>query len=79
MKDRAGKPDEHLVTASLAEAIADQLGIDMTPEFLTQVDLIRYRLFLTGYSVRRISAGPSKPPAGFVFPTMSHIMGEREP
>ncbi len=64
-------------TVLLAEAIADQLGIDMTPEFLTQVDLVRYRLFLQGYSVRRLSTGPSRPPAGFVFPTLGHIVGEQ--
>ncbi len=66
-------------TVFLAEAIADQLGIDMTPSFLTEVDLIRYRLFLTGYSVRPISTGSSRPPAGFVFPTLSHIVGEQGP
>ena len=64
-------------TVVLAEAIADQLGIDMTPEFVTQVDLIRYRLFLTGYSVRRLGMGPSRPPAGFVFPAAStHYTGQ---
>ena len=52
----------------LAEAVADQLGIDMTPEFLVQVDLIRYRLFLSGFSIRRLACGPSRPPPGFVFP-----------
>ena len=57
----------------LAEAIADQLGIDMTPAFVTQVDLIRYRLFLNGFSVRRLKDGPSRPPAGFVFPSIEAI------
>ncbi len=59
------------ITIALAEAIADQLGIDMTPDFLVQVDLVRYRLFLGGYSVRHLSTGPSRPPAGFVFPPPS--------
>ncbi len=57
------------ITIALAEAIADQLGVDMTPDFLVQVDLIRYRLFLSGHSVRHLSTGPSRPPAGFVFPS----------
>ena len=62
------------ITNALAEAIADQLGVDMTPDFLVQVDLVRYRLFLTGYSVRRLGVGPSRPPAGFVFPPPSFVM-----
>ena len=61
------------VTIALAEAIADQLGVDMTPDFLDEVDLVRYRLFLSGYSVRRLKAGPSRPPAGFVFPAPSVV------
>ena len=62
------------ITNALAEAIADQFGVDMTPGFLAQVDLVRYRLFLSGYSVRHLSVGPSRPPAGFVFPPPSTIL-----
>ena len=56
------------LTVALAEAIADQLGVDMTPEFVTQVDLIRYRMFLGGHVVRHVNGGASSPPDGFVFP-----------
>ena len=56
------------LTVALAEAIADQLGVDMTPAFVSQVDLIRYRLFLAGFAVRPLASGPSSPPDGFVFP-----------
>ena len=59
------------ITTALAAAIADQFGVDMTPDFLVQVDLVRYRLFLGGHSVRHLSIGPSRPPAGFVFPPPS--------
>ena len=61
------------ITNALAEAIADQFGVDMTPDFMVQVDLVRYRLFLNGYSVRHLSTGPSRPPAGFVFPPPSVV------
>ncbi len=61
------------ITPALAEAIADQFGIDMTPDFLREVDLIRYRLFLAGYSVRSLGKGPSRPPAGFVFPQADRV------
>ena len=60
-------------TVVLAEAIADQLGIDMTPAFVRQVDLIRYRMFLHGFSVRPLKDGPSRPPADFVFPAVNAI------
>ncbi len=55
-------------TVVLAEAIADQLGIDMTPDLLVQIDLVRYRLFLSGYLLRRLLCSPSQPPDGWVFP-----------
>ena len=58
---------------ALAEAVADQLGIDMTPKFLIQIDLIQYRLFLRGFSVRPLRTGPSRPPAAFVFPPADQV------
>ena len=66
------------ITNALAEAIADQLGVDMTPDFLVQVALVRYRLFLSGYSVRHLSVGPSRPPAGFVFPPPSIVLSRAD-
>ena len=64
-------------TPALAEAIADQFGIDMTTDFVTQIDLIRYRLFLAGFVVRPLKKGRSRPPAGFLFPAVAPAIGCR--
>ena len=61
-------------TVALAEAIGDQLGIDLTPAFVEQVDLVLYRLFLRGFVVRPLKEGRSAPPPSFVFPP--HMSGK---
>ena len=55
---------------ALATAIADEFGIDMTPQTVERAARVAYRLFLHGHVVRDLRGGPPPLPPGAALPPM---------
>ena len=55
---------------ALAVAISDELGVDMTPQFVEHAARIAYRLFLHGHVVRELKGGPPPLPPDAKLPPM---------